>query len=353
MADLSQLMKIAPTVGAQFAGINQRQDQQMNELRQMELQELMKQRMGQEQRAAAMHPLEMEAKRLGNQTTSAQLPGITADARKKAETADSEIDATNTENRMKAYTAVGTQLGSLAGALEGVDDIEKPQRFAESVESLNLPPKVKASIMKRYSQYHPSELTARMKADADKMLKSTAAYVQAMEQEKLRGQNQLAQTRAQGAEQRSLEKMRIDAGKYDKAKAKGDAKQQWDETVRKALAKGARSGYATLNAAATWAMQNNFPDLAAQYASQAEQIRPQAEAEISNLAPQPGKIDVPAVTGLPGTPNKSIAPPGQEAAPPKPAATGRVPVISPDGKRGSVPADQLDAALAAGYKRAQ
>lgn len=49
--------------------------------------------------------------------------------------------------------------------------------------------------------------------------------------------------------------------------------------------------------------------------------------------------------------NNDMFNPPPQTPPPKPIPTGRVNVISPDGKRGSIPANQLQEALRAGYKQ--
>lgn len=323
MADLASLMRIAPTVGAGFAGIDQRQQEQKNLLQQQELAQLISARMQDAQFKAQQQPFELEKLRLGNQKASAELPGISADSRLKGVTADiatatkdSSIDATNTDNRLKAFTKIGTHLGTLAGDLDGLSDLEKPAAFVNSINGLGLPQHVAQQIIQRYSRIPPNMLSKKLLDDSQKILRSTPAHAQAIDQEAMQQKGQTERVRMQTASAERVAEKNAEA----RRKQIGDAKTIIDTTVQKALQRGARSGHAALIAAAEWARQNNIPELSAQYAAMAEQIRPQAEAEIANVAPKPGEIDVGGLGGLPTTPPRPIAPPG---AAPKPGPTSQ------------------------------
>ena len=58
----------------------------------------------------------------------------------------------------------------------------------------------------------------------------------------------------------------------------------------------------------------------------------------------------PAATTVNTTTAPTVAPPPQQAAPQMPQANQMVRVISPDGKRGSIPASQVDQALQQGFR---
>ena len=357
MNDLASLMRIAPTTAASFMGTNQAQEEQMANARRMELEQLMQQRQQTAQFNAAKQPFELEQLRLGNATTAAQLPGIQGDsalkqtnATKAAGTLQTDIDAGNTANVAKALTTVSTSLGNMSGALDNVSDIEKPRKFQELVSSLDMPPQMKQLIMQRYSTVSPAELQATMQADARRIMQNTPAFQQATEVQRMQNAGELERTQLTSKTQKEIEAARIAAGKYDRRKQIGDVTQQLDGMVQAALKKGARSGHAAALAAAEMANRANLPELAAKYTAVAEQIRNQAEAEISNLTPVPGKVDPSALTGgsIPVNPSKSIAPGGAQ----KPAG-GRISVIGPNGKRGTIPAEQLEQALSQGYKKAQ
>ena len=108
MADLNSLMSVAPGTAAFFMGQNQRQNSDMEAMRQQELQQLIAARMQKAQQDAQMGPLELEHHRLTNQGLEAGLPGIIADSKTKGLTAASTeatqpgtIAATNAGNDEK------------------------------------------------------------------------------------------------------------------------------------------------------------------------------------------------------------------------------------------------------------
>jgi hypothetical protein len=323
MQNLASLMQYAPTVGGQFAGINQAQGEQMEQLRQQELAELIQSRMAEGQRKAAAHPLELESKRLANETSMAQLPGFQADsmkkqtdARIKAGTADSEIESTNTENKMKAYKAVGTQLGSISSELDGLPDIEKPRAFSEALGRIGLPSNVQESLMKRYGRLAPSEMVGRMQADAQRMLKENEAYVRTIEQERMQqeGANKRQGMQIQG--QKDIEQLRIDAGKYNRNKTATD--------VQQALMKVRNAAQAAeiLEQAYYAAEAANDMQMADQYKKRAMAARQRAAEDAGNRGLARPDVD-PNQFGIGTNPRPAAVAPiaGAEQPAPQPGAT--------------------------------
>lgn len=324
MADLSELMKYAPTVGAGFAGINQRQSEMESDLKRQELAELIQSRMADAQRKQAMQPYELEKARLANMQTQGNIDTTNLTNQKTRGTMDSEMDATNTKNKMEAYKTIGGHLGSLS---EGLDESGVPPHMAlaQRMQDLGIPPQAQQQLMRRYSSVPPAQLSKRLKEDGERILRETSQYAQAYDTSAMTNDAHILTNAATNRTQKEIEQARIEAGKYDRSKAAADAEQQMDVTVQKAIQKGARAGHAAMVSAAEFFRQNGMPDKAAKYTAMAEQIRPQAEAETQNLSPKPGSVNIQGVTGgsVPVNPSLSIAPPGAtQSGHPQAAAPG-------------------------------
>lgn len=357
MADLAQLMQFAPTTAGGFMGSNQASQEQSDALKQQELRQLIESRMLEAQQKAAMHPLDLEAKRLSNQQTSAQIPGFAADselkginARKAGATYDADVEADITEKKMKAYKLIGTSLGSISGAIDSNPTVPPHAAFTNQLNTMGIPQGVAQRMLEKYRDVPATELSKRLKADAERMLRENAAYVQAMDQEALqqKGATQRQGMTVQG--QKDIEQMRIDAGKYNRTTTVKSVEQ------RLISAKNAKEKAEILESA-YYEARTKDPELAAQFLARAQEARQRAaEDERNRGLARPG-IDVPAVSGLPASAEPSATAPiaGSGGAPAaKPAPQGaRISVVSPDGKRGSIPASQLDQALKQGYKKAQ
>lgn len=356
MSDLSELMKYAPTVGAGFAGINQAQNEQMQHAKMAELQQLIQSRMMESEQKAAMHPLELEHKRLANQTSTAQLPGLTADSESKrlkamreGATYDADVDADITDKRMKAYKTLGTSLGSISSAIDGNPNIPPHVALAQEMQRLGIPAGGAQRIMQKYQGVPANELSRRMKEDAERMLRENSAYAQAMDQERMQQQGATQRTGMQVKGQKEIEQMRIDAGKYNRTSA---IKSVEDRLLR---AKNAKEKAEILESA-YYEARDKDPELAGVLLSRAQEARQRAAEDARNQGTARPGIDGAAVAGLPAAPAPTATAPiggsGGNSAKPSGNA-GRIAVISPDGKRGSVPADQLEQALKQGYKKAQ
>jgi hypothetical protein len=348
MADLSQLFQTNPWIGSLALGQQVNQENQNNALKQQELSQLMQQR-------ANMHPLEMDAKRLGNESLGAQIPGQRATSQSLQRTADfgkrtldSDVEAHNAKNKNQMYMSVGGHLGTVANGIEGLSDIEKPAALARELEALGAPPELKQKLMMRYSSVAPAQLAERLRADSDRLLRETPAYAQNFDQESLRTSADIVKQRSRQDHEKELERMRIESGKYDKIPRPSPTGES-----ELAKARSARERHQKLIDLAMQAKQNGDDATAAHYMQRAEAVRPQAEAELNAFNPKPGEINAGAVAGLPTNPPLSIAPPGGGAQGAGAALAGRVTVVSPDGKRGSIPANQLEQALKQGYKKAQ
>ena len=323
MADLSSLMQIAPTTAAGFMGINQRNDEIMDALRQQELSQLMTNRAGEESRKTAMHPFELEKARLGNETTSAQLPGVIADsdskrlkAKREGATYQSDVDATLSENAMKTYKAIGSHLGSMSNELEKVPDINKPAVFAEALKKMGLPESAQRQFMDRYGRYSPSELVRVMRADSERILRENEAYVRTMDQQRLQEAGANSRNAATNSNQVKIEQMRIDAGKYDRNRTA--------TTLSNALLKVRNAAQAAelYSIAADEARQAGDTEAEKLYMQRAQDARQRAAEDAANRGLARPDVD-PNQFGIGTTPrpaaNAPIAgAPGAQAQPPNP-----------------------------------
>jgi hypothetical protein len=108
MNDLSSLMQIAPTTGAGFAGINQRNEELMSQLKQRELAELIQAKALETQQSQQMNPLKQQHQQLVNQGLQEGLGSIGAKAkddqlkaRKNQLTFESDVETAISDNKEK------------------------------------------------------------------------------------------------------------------------------------------------------------------------------------------------------------------------------------------------------------
>lgn len=226
--------------------------------------------------AQRINPLEVQQKRLANQTTEAQLPGIIGMSQQQA-----------VKGRLAQDTEQETKRATL-------------QKLTQEMSDGDLEI-AKNQIRSRAMQGDPKAIQAMELFEDVIKEKAKQKYMadRQMELERLRGENQLAAVRA-GNEGRLAVKQAGSSG----SKTGGDIFAQ----IVSGKIKGAKNIHAALITAASQ-MDNENP-LKAQYLQAAEQVRAQAEAEIA--APKPGGIDVPAATNLPAQGGPSIAPRGAQ-----------------------------------------
>jgi hypothetical protein len=105
MADLSDMFKVAPVTAAGFTGANQALDQRNKQVENARLAQVLADLQQKYNQNEQSFPLDLEAKRLGNQTTEAKIPGERAKslqeqltAQKGQQTFTSDVAATNSKN---------------------------------------------------------------------------------------------------------------------------------------------------------------------------------------------------------------------------------------------------------------
>lgn len=223
--------------------------------------------------AAQEQPFKLDQMGLTNQTTRAQLPGVQADSSLKQ---DKAAISRNTRGQQERAT-----ISKLAKEVSD-DDYAVFENGVHQMRASSDP-----EIRKHGNTLFP-------------YLKSIAA-----ERDKLniQGANQLANTNASIAGQKQIEQMRIDAGKYKDKNASTDFWVSFNKL------KNAKDKHAALVLAARQELQQGNEEGANKFRELAEEIRPQAEAEI-NAGAKPDQLDLAAMAGgkLPTKTNPGIAP---------------------------------------------
>jgi hypothetical protein len=363
MSDLASLMQVAPISAAGMMGQQQQSSLQTAEAERQRLAELIQSLQIKNQFDQQNNPGLMEHQNLLNQSLRAKIPGEEADSRLKGTAADkaagtlkSDIDVGNSnndktmeENKIKKmYTqAQGVyQAGVIAKQAEGQGPGAGQLAAKAALAKLGLPEN------HPLQQANPDQLMAY----GQKMITHTEAYLQAIatQQEHNKGTLANAQEHSRGA--MAVTQAQINAGRYDKKKVADDL----DGFVKQQVLKAAGDPeklygiYSTATQAATNAGDSKK---AVEYASMAMAVAKQAQSK--NDVKAPPKVDMPAVGGLPATQSPQIASPAvQQALPgaggPAPAGQAqRVRITGKDGKPYTVPANQLEEALKAGYTKAK
>lgn len=321
MADLSSLMRIAPTTAASFIGASHRSEQQDAELKRMELEHLIRQRLSEDQRKSELHPFELDKIGLANQTSRAALPGVGAtaeslmlDAEKKRATQASGIAATNFENNNTVRQGALGQLESIAAEVEGSEGVERHLKLNQAFERLQVPPQVREGLTGIFNNIPASQLPNFMRQLNSQLMRNTPEYAKTMDQER---EQQRGATQRQGMANASAQEV-AKIGARKKEADLGNIEQQLGTMIQLAGQKGARALHSALVYAETVALRNGMTEQASTYAEAAQRIRPQAEAEISNTAARPGEVDPAQLAGMPTNPNRSIAPGGTPPPTPQP-----------------------------------
>lgn len=313
MADLSQLMGIAPNTAAFMMGQNQAQSRESERLRQQELAETIAKMQAEASLAQQMNPLKVEQQRLANQTTQAGLPGVEADsalrqlkARLGQGTIESDISAGVSQNQEQVSKNQESQRARVGKAF---------LQLAPELDTIpNLPGQRAARIRTFLTQElgmpesHP-QYTRLMdvvkntpSADLSKVLTNIGAslarqdpgYIKAIDLEKMQ---QAGANRRQGmsdAASMAREKFKVESKKDTDKNAIKD----WEDEVALQLRKAAGDPvkmYSILRRAETLAGQSGFADKAQKYATQADDIESVARAKLD--ASRAGKPD-PAAMGV-------------------------------------------------------
>lgn len=323
MSDLAALMQHAPGMAGYYIGRQQKEEAEQHQQKLMELAQLMQMRQAQEGRAAAKHPLEMEQMGLQNKTTNAQLPGIEADSTLKGVNArvakageQDTIESNSMEAKRKAVSAAFNHLAPFLDVLETKAPPERHLTVDEIWKNAGMPDSMRGALTKKIAQIPADKLPQALRQINDNMLRNTPQYAQAYDTTSLQTDASIINNAADN--RTNIRVAEINNEGRVRAAQEAAQRRMMTAEQRIAAARTAKERHAALIDAAVVADQSGDTEAASRYLQRAEAIRPQAEAELSQTQPQPGKVDVGGTTGLPTHPSKSIAPPS--ASGPKPGS---------------------------------
>jgi hypothetical protein len=332
MSDLSSLMQIAPYAGTYMAGQQNVADLAQKNAETQRLQQLIQSLQIANQQSQTMNPLLVQHQSLQNQGLEAGLPGIQAESSKKqseaklkAGTLDSDIEAGNSANQTKLTQDKVKQIQATGQLLYGAG------AFAMNAEGPGGAKLAVADFLKQHNipLDHPgAQMTLNMSPQqmmqyGETMMKHSEDYLKSIDTEKLRADSHLKGVGMQVQGQKDVEQMRIDAGKYKKAD-----KSRFENYF--STLKTSRDKHAALVDEATKARLGGDMSTAANFMARAEALRPQAEAEISAINPKPGTVDLSKIGGdntIPTNAKPSIAP--QVTGEGGPSAAGQAQVPNP------------------------
>jgi hypothetical protein len=330
MSDLNELFKVAPGTAAFMTGQNQRQATEEKALKQQQLMQLIADLQQKHQQSADLHPYEVESKSLANIGEQAKIPGYAADsslkgttAAKAAGTLSSDIAAgisnneeTVSKNKSARQTRLGNVFYSMGPELEGQPAAVRAAYALEKLQGLGMKPDDPfGQRFTKYLQNTPAEeLPAKLTAIGRRMIEESGKYKEEMDKQRLKEEGDTQRNSASLANQRTLEQMRIDAGKYDRKNTAISVETQLLKAPNaKAKAEILETAYSLSTAAGD-------DEAASKYAKRAVEARLRAAEDETNRQNKPG-IDVPNLTQLPAAARPSATAPiaGNDTAAPAPA----------------------------------
>lgn len=301
MADYVQSL---PGIGAYWAGQRERQDQEQNQAKLLELQQLIKAREQEAAFAQQSNPLKLERMGLENQGLQAGLPGIVADVEGKQlgvaitkATQDSSIKATNAENIFKTDSNKAKRVGAMAEAFTQFGPLLKQLPDApgargnvlrtlmeQSGYSLDTPEG--QAFSKILESTSSAQLPDALISMGEQLIKMTAPYIQATSVANINKTAQKEIAAGNNTTQIQMNNDRINASNQ-RAVSKG-------QTTASDIISRVQSGKLTFEKAATafevMASMEEDPEKKQQYATMARNFE-QANLNAKNATAQ-GKPDM-------------------------------------------------------------
>jgi len=264
--DLSSMFQnLGPAGGAMLTGMqmadatNEQKSQEAYRKAQME--DIL-QRTSQQ---AELHPLEVQSKKQGLEKSTQDLEK----GKVELEKAKYDLTVGKLEGAVRKADSYSQLMGVAAAQLPNIPAPARHAWLANFAQQNGIDTKDPAvqSIWQQTSQIPPEKLPQALDAFRNKIIQQGAAY-----------RSHIDGIKAQGAEQRSLEQMRVDAGKYNKNKVATDVNSSLLK-VRNAqqAAEILESAYYAADAAGDTAM-------AEQYKQRALQARQRAAEDAQNRA---------------------------------------------------------------------
>lgn len=226
MPNLSNLFKVAPTTASFFTGQQFADDQATSQVnRERTLADIAKMQQDLEFNSKA-NPLKLEQMGLVNRTTEATLPGIVADSDKKStdarmarETFDTTRDTTNSTNQLtmmgnhiKQAQQVADVFTNAAMEVQGLPPPLRAARLRQIVASNQMDPNdpnVQQFVVQ--ASENPELLVQRSNAIKTNIAQHLPAYIQALAQTKLQGENSERVANIQANASRDVAKTNADA----------------------------------------------------------------------------------------------------------------------------------------------
>jgi len=214
---------------------------------------------------AELHPLEVQSKKQGLEKSTQDLEK----GKVELEKAKYDLTVGKLEGAVRKADSYSQLMGVAAAQLPNIPAPARHAWLANFAQQNGIDTKDPAvqSIWQQTSQIPPEKLPQALDAFRNKIIQQGAAY-----------RSHIDGIKAQGAEQRSLEQMRVDAGKYNKNKVATDVNSSLLK-VRNAqqAAEILESAYYAADAAGDTAM-------AEQYKQRALQARQRAAEDAQNRA---------------------------------------------------------------------
>lgn len=303
MADLASLMKVAPISGGMMIGQSHDSELATADMERQRLAALVQELQTKQQFDQQANPLRIQEMGLKNRGLEAGLPGIVADASlkgsqaaKAAGTLQTDITAGNALNEGKVVEEKSKLVNRLTNDLMNfsvqVDQVPAPLRAATLKQMMTSAGYKMDSPMAQqlFQQFtaDPDNMSKNMMALSEKIGKAAAqrspAYHQRIDEQVLQGAQKLKEIGAQGAQQRSLEQMRIDAGKYAKKQQSTDL-ESVIQTQLNATRGDPLKTWNILTQAAGHFSQIGDAAKAQYYQNQADLAMPAAQAQLARVNP--------------------------------------------------------------------
>ena len=262
--DLSSMFQnLGPMGGAVVAGSQMAQaanEQKSQEAyRKAQMESIMQQTANQ----AELHPLELQTKKqlLDKGAQDIEKGGVELDKAKF------DLTVGKLEGAVKKTDAYSQLMGVASAQLSNIPPPARHAWLANFAQQNGIDPKDPAvqSIWQQTSQIPPEKLPQALEAFRNKIIQQGAAY-----------RSHIDGIKAQGAEQRGLEQLRIDAGKYNKNKVATDV----GSMLLKANNPTQKAEI--LESAYYVALDNNDNESASKYLARAKEARQRAAEDAKN-----------------------------------------------------------------------
>lgn len=383
MSDLNSYFQVAPGPAAFMLGQQQALANDQTQSETSRIQALTQGLNISNDQSTKMNPLLLSHQGLLNDELSAKIPGFAAESGlnqlkldSAKQTQSSDISKTLSDNHVALIKNNATELAQKAQALGivGAALASGQGQVAGPGAAMNIPTLLQKAGLDPNDPYvqgvvshagglgmNPQQLGQHIYQVAQQTLKLSEPYLQTTDAATIRGKAEMATGAAHNAALIQMNTDNINAGKYNRSKLQIDLN---SALLKSRDARQTAEIYGFASAAAKAAGDD---DEAARLTALAQDARDRAAEDATNKGMgQPG-VDAAALAGLPPKARATAtAPIGAHAPAPDPTppvgnpltptsgrtadSGGRVPVIGPDGKPGTLPAEQVKDALSHGYK---